>query len=168
MHPILNEHSLDFVSRSPEQTRRLGARLGELLQGGDVICLEGSLGAGKTCLAQGIGRGWGAGNPLISPTFVLVREYTRPVDRVTLHHIDLYRISGDDEALMLGLVEVLGDPGDVCIVEWAERAPSLMPDNRLWINMEFTDDTSRTMQFNATGDRYAELLRSFRQAAFGT
>jgi tRNA threonylcarbamoyladenosine biosynthesis protein TsaE len=132
-----------------------------------VICLEGVLGAGKTCLAQGIGRGWGAGQPLISPTFVLVREYTRPADQATLHHIDLYRISGDDEALTLGLVEVLGDPAAVCVVEWAERAPSLMPANRLWIHLEFTDQTSRTMQFNAQGERHGELLDAFRQDAFG-
>jgi len=167
MSPILDEHTLDFVSRSPEQTRRLGARLGELLRRGDVICLEGSLGSGKTCLAQGIGRGWGAGQPLISPTYVLIREYSRPPDEVRLHHVDLYRISGEDEAFDLGLSEVLGDAGAVCVVEWAERAQRLMPADRLWIRLEFTDPTSRTLQLRAAGDRHAELLRMFREAAFG-
>ena len=132
-----------------------------------MICLEGPLGAGKTCLAQGIGRGWGAGLPLISPTFVLVREYARPADHVRLHHIDLYRISGDSEALSLGLAEVLGDTGAVCVVEWAERAPSLMPDDRLWIRLNLTDQTSRTMQLSAEGERHTQLLETFRQAAFG-
>jgi len=99
MAPILDERTLEFLSRSPDQTQRLGARLGALLQGGDVICLEGTLGSGKTCLAQGIGRGWGIGQTLISPTFVLVREYSRPDKPLQFYHIDLYRISGAEEAL---------------------------------------------------------------------
>ena len=74
MAPILDQHTLEFMSRSPDQTQRLGARLGALLQGGDVICLEGPLGSGKTCLAQGIGRGRGIGQTLVSPSFVLFRE----------------------------------------------------------------------------------------------
>ncbi len=109
MTPILNQHTLEFVSRSPDQTRRLGARLGTLLHAGAVICLEGALGAGKTCLAQGIGRGWGVEQRLISPTFVLVREYARPEDSVKLHHIDLYRIAGVEEAWGLGIDEFLGN-----------------------------------------------------------
>ena len=127
MAPILNEHMLEFVSRSPDQTQRLGARLGALLRGGNVVCLEGPLGSGKTCLAQGIGRGWGIGQTLISPTFVMVREYARPGDAVRLYHVDLYRISGVDEALGLGLDEFLGDARAVCVIEWAERAQPLMP-----------------------------------------
>ena len=70
--PILNKHTLDFVSHSPAQTRRFGARLGALLQAGDLICLEGELGAGKTCLAQGIGRGLGIRQPITSPTFTII------------------------------------------------------------------------------------------------
>jgi tRNA threonylcarbamoyladenosine biosynthesis protein TsaE len=167
MHPILDEHTLDFISRSPDQTRRLGARLGELLQGGEVVCLEGPLGAGKTCMAQGIGRGWGAAEPLVSPTFVLVREYARPADSLRLHHIDLYRVSGEAEALSLGLEEVLGEPFTICVVEWAERARSLMPESRLWIQLDFADHTSRTMRLNAQGERHTQLLGAFRQAAFG-
>ena len=69
MAPVLDERSLDFISHSEAQTRRLGARLGELLQGGDVICLAGELGTGKTCLAQGIGRGLGIEGPITSPSF---------------------------------------------------------------------------------------------------
>jgi tRNA threonylcarbamoyladenosine biosynthesis protein TsaE len=68
--PILNANTLEFVSRSPEQTRRLGMRLGALMQAGDVICLSGDLGSGKTTLVQGIARGWGSLDPVSSPTFV--------------------------------------------------------------------------------------------------
>ena len=75
--PILDDHTLDFVSKSPEQTRRIGIRLGGLLQPGDLICLQGDLGAGKTTLVQGIAQGWGALDSVSSPTFVLVNVYRR-------------------------------------------------------------------------------------------
>ncbi len=170
MAPILDEHTLEFVSRSPDQTQRLGARLGGLLRGGDVICLEGPLGSGKTCLAQGMGRGWGVGQTLISPTFVLVREYTRPGDTVRLYHVDLYRISGVDEALGLGIDEFLGDARVVCVIEWAERARPLMPSEYLWIRLDFAgraDQTRRALHFMAQGEHHTALLREFRRVAFG-
>jgi tRNA threonylcarbamoyladenosine biosynthesis protein TsaE len=176
MAPILDGHTLEFLSRSPAQTRRLGARLGALLQGGDVVCLEGQLGSGKTCLTQGIGRGWGTGQTLVSPTFVLVREYTRLEDDTTLYHVDLYRISGTEEALTLGMDEFLGDVRGVCVIEWAERARSLMPAERLWIKLAFADRPGRSGQasqnrralyFEAQGERHVALLQEFRQAAFG-
>ncbi|MBN1977466.1 MAG: tRNA (adenosine(37)-N6)-threonylcarbamoyltransferase complex ATPase subunit type 1 TsaE [Anaerolineae bacterium] len=167
MAPILDEHTLEFVSRSPEQTRRLGARLGALLKGGEVICLEGSLGSGKTCLAQGIGRGWGVSQTLISPTFVLVREYAHPGDAVTLYHVDLYRISGTEEALTLGVDEFLGDKHAICVIEWAERSRSLMPEEHLWVQLEFADPMRRAMYFTAQGERHTALLQEFRHVAFG-
>jgi len=170
MTPILDNHTLEFISRSPDQTRRLGARLGALLQGGDVICLEGPLGSGKTCVAQGVGRGWGVNQTLISPTFVLVREYERPDDGVRLYHVDLYRISGAGEAFGLGLDEFLGDARAVCLVEWAERARSLMPSEHLWVRLRFADRSDqphRTISFRAEGERHLALLREFRRVAFG-
>jgi tRNA threonylcarbamoyladenosine biosynthesis protein TsaE len=173
MAPILNEHMLEFVSRSPDQTQRLGARLGALLRGGDVVCLEGPLGSGKTCLAQGMGRGWGVGQTLISPTFVLVREYARPENEhgaMRLYHVDLYRISDADEALGLGVDEFLGDEHAVFIIEWAERARSLIPPEHLWVQLDFADhadQTRRALYFSAQGNRHTELLRRFRQSAFG-
>ncbi len=181
MAPILDQQTLEFVSRSPEQTQRLGARLGALLQGGDVICLEGTLGAGKTCLAQGMGRGWGVGQPLISPTFVLVREYARPeymrpenkdgnIQGMRFYHVDLYRISGADEALSLGVDEFLGDEHSVFVIEWAERAQSLIPPEYLWIKLGFSDrvdQTRRALYFAAQGERHTALLREFRRKAFG-
>jgi tRNA threonylcarbamoyladenosine biosynthesis protein TsaE len=167
MTPILDEHTLEFVSRSPTQTRRLGARLGALLKGGETICLEGSLGAGKTCLAQGIGRGWGVSQTLISPTFVLVREYARPGDAVKLYHVDLYRISGAEEALTLGVDEFLGDKKAICLIEWAERSRSLMPEEHLWVQLEISDPMRRAMYFTAQGKRHTDLLHEFRRAAFG-
>jgi tRNA threonylcarbamoyladenosine biosynthesis protein TsaE len=138
-----------------------------ILKGGEVICLEGSLGAGKTCLAQGIGRGWGVSQTLISPTFVLVREYARPGGSVKLYHVDLYRISGAKEALTLGVDEFLGDKYAICIIEWAERSRPLVPEEHLWVQLEFTDPTRRALYFTAQGEHHTALLREFRQAAFG-
>ena len=170
MAPILDEHTLEFMSRNPDQTRRLGARLGALLQGGEVICMEGPLGAGKTCLAQGVGRGWGTDRTLTSPTFVLIREYARPEDTVRLYHVDLYRISGADEAFGLGLDEFLGDRHAVSLIEWAERARSLMPPEHLWVKLQFVNHAEqkvRALRFMAAGERHVALLHEFRRVAFG-
>ncbi len=104
--PILDEHSLDFVSHSPEQTRRLGVRLGELLKPGDLVLLAGDLGAGKTTFAQGIARGWGSLDPVTSPTFVLVNEYRR-ADEARLFHFDAFRLDAPAEAVSLGLQEMI-------------------------------------------------------------
>jgi tRNA threonylcarbamoyladenosine biosynthesis protein TsaE len=116
------------------------------------------------------------GQPLISPTFVLVREYVRPengdgnVQGLRLYHVDLYRISGADEISSLGVDEFLGDKQSVFVIEWAERARSLMPPEHLWIKLDFfdrVDQTRRALYFAAQGERHTELLREFRQAAFG-
>src|SRR5258706_9835 len=90
--PILKEGQLDISSHSAEQTQRLGARLGSLLQVGDIICLSGDMGAGKTVFSAGIGRGWGAKTPLTSPTFNLVHDHTRDADSQHLYHLDCYRL----------------------------------------------------------------------------
>src|SRR5512142_504182 len=100
--PILDARTLEFFSRSPEQTRRLGMRLGGLLQPGDLICLSGDLGAGKTTLVQGVAQGWGTLDPVSSPTFVLVNEYRRP-DSSRLYHLDAYRMANYLEAEDLDL-----------------------------------------------------------------
>jgi tRNA threonylcarbamoyladenosine biosynthesis protein TsaE len=100
--PILDPHSLEFISRSAEQTRRVGMRLGALVDGGDVVCLVGDLGSGKTTFVQGLAAGWGSLDPVTSPTFVLVNLYRRP-EGARLYHLDAYRLSGASEAADLDL-----------------------------------------------------------------
>lgn len=167
MSPILDAHSIECPSHSPKQTRRLGVRLGELLRGGDLICLEGALGAGKTCLAQGIGRGCGVAESLISPTFTFIHEYKRPRNGTMLYHVDLYRVSGAQEAMGLGLDEYLDDRSAITVIEWPEQARELLPDERLWISIKFIVGDKRILLFSACGARYEALLLEFRKQAFG-
>src|SRR5512137_1297190 len=116
--PILDAHAFEFFSRSPEQTRRLGMRLGALLQAGDLVCLQGELGAGKTTLVQGIAQGWGALDDVSSPTFVLVNAYRRP-NLGQLFHFDAYRVESPGEAEELDLDSLLSQ--GPLVVEWPER-----------------------------------------------
>src|SRR3970282_2235498 len=118
--PILDEGSLEFLSHSPEQTRRVGVRLGEMLRGGHLICLDGDLGSGKTTLTQGIARGWGALESVTSPTFVMVNEYHR-ADADLLYHVDAFRLATPGEAAAMGLAELLAE-GRVVLLEWAGPA----------------------------------------------
>jgi tRNA threonylcarbamoyladenosine biosynthesis protein TsaE len=163
--PILDERSLEFLSHSPEQTQRLGVRLGELLRPGDLICLEGDLGSGKTTMAQGIGRGWGALDPITSPTFVLMNEYRR-ADGARLIHFDAFRLEDVQEAITLGLEERLEGDSPL-MIEWPERIADILPERRLWVRLTWVEDSRRDVRVEAAGPRYERMLREFRQVAFG-
>jgi tRNA threonylcarbamoyladenosine biosynthesis protein TsaE len=156
---------LDLISHSEAQTRRFGARLGEFLQGGDVICLAGELGAGKTCLAQGIGRGLGIEGPITSPSFTLINEYRQERARLPFYHADLYRLGEAKEALTLGLDEYFYGEG-VCVVEWADRAPEALPAEHLWIELRYIAQAKRGLLMKAVGKRYEELLWEFCRSEF--
>lgn len=141
----------------PEQTRRIGGVIGRMARPGDVYLLSGPLGAGKTCLTQGLARGLGVDGYVRSPTFVLM---TRHQGRLTLHHIDLYRIGGLAEAWDLGLDEQLFG-GGVCVIEWAERAEELLPAEALWLELRYGDagGDHREIAIESESARYDELLR---------
>jgi tRNA threonylcarbamoyladenosine biosynthesis protein TsaE len=165
--PILDKHTLDFISHSPAQTQRFGACLGDLLRPGDVICLQGALGTGKTCLTQGIGQGLGIEGPITSPSFTLVNEHRPLPPAPVLYHIDLYRLdSPEEEAWAFGLGEYLNDEG-VCVIEWADRIGSALPDERLWILLRHVAISKRGIVMRSEGARYHELLAQFRLNAFG-
>ncbi len=124
---------LQIQSTGAESTQDLGRTIGEQASAGDVILLTGELGAGKTCLTQGIALGLGVEGYVRSPTFVLM---TRHKGRLTLHHVDLYRMSSPAEAWDLGLDEQLFGEG-VCVIEWADRATELFPEDCLWIDLHY-------------------------------
>lgn len=162
--PILDIHTLEFFSRSPEQTRRVGMRLGNMLERGDVICLQGDLGAGKTTLVQGLARGWGSLDSVSSPTFIIVNHYRRPDDG-QLFHMDAYRLDSAPEAAELDLDAMLSQGS--LLIEWPERIKAILPENRLWISFEYVAEENRQLVIKAAGARYDYLLGELRQDLFG-
>ena len=162
--PILDSETLEIFSRSADQTRRFGMRLGRMLQNGDVLCFSGDLGSGKTTFIQGIAQGWGSVDQVTSPTFVLVNEYYR-MDGSTLFHMDAYRIDSTLEAEELDIDRMLHQ--GVLVVEWAERIDTVLPKERLTIKMAWVADEQRSLVMVPYGERYQTLLHSFRHRSFG-
>lgn len=155
---------MDFFSRSPQQTRRLGMRLGGALQAGDVICLQGDLGAGKTTFVQGIAEGWGSMDSVSSPTFIIVNQY-RGADDHQLFHMDAYRLDSTPEAEELDLDAMLAR--GPLLIEWPERMERLIPTEHLWVQLEYMNDEERELKFKSQGKRYDDLLEVIRHAAYG-
>jgi tRNA threonylcarbamoyladenosine biosynthesis protein TsaE len=151
---------MEFFSRSAEQTRRVGMRLGGLLKIGDVVCLIGELGSGKTTLVQGIAAGWGSLDPVSSPTYVLVNVY-RQLDGKRLYHLDAYRLGSALEAIDLDLDFMLAT--GPLVVEWAERVQEALPDERLKVTLAYIDDVRRNLTFSAQGRRSEDMLKALRQ-----
>jgi tRNA threonylcarbamoyladenosine biosynthesis protein TsaE len=151
---------LQIFTSSPEETQKAGQVLGEQAQPGNIFLLTGPLGAGKTSLTQGIARGLGVAGYARSPTFVLATRYQ---GRLTLHHVDLYRINDPLEAWDLGLEELLaGD--DVCVVEWADRAEEIFPEDSLWIILAYApEENQRTITLEKRSARYFKMLEKLAQ-----
>ena len=162
--PILDAHMLEFFSRSPEQTRRIGMRLGGSLKTGDVICLQGELGAGKTTFVQGLAQGWGSIDSVSSPTFILVNQYRR-ADGRQFFNLDAYRLDSVPEGEELDLDAMLAE--GALIIEWPERLGNLIPAENLWINLDHIAEEQRQMNFHARGKRNDDLLDGIRQSMFG-
>lgn len=162
--PIFDANSMEFISRSPEQTRRVGMRLGTLLQNGDVICLAGDLGSGKTVFVQGLAAGWGSLDSVTSPSFVLVNVYRGPYGQ-SFYHLDAYRLNDPQEAIDLDLDAML-EKGPL-VIEWADRIQPALPREALWVRMRWIDYEQRDLLFSATGKRYQEMLASIRRQVFG-
>ena len=166
--PLIPPQSLELISHSAEQTRRAGIRLGALLEPGDLVCLIGDLGAGKTTLVQGISAGWGSLDAANSPTFVLVNVYRKPGS--SLFHLDAYRLSGPAEAEDLDLDAMI--EGGPLVIEWADRIQEALPPERLWVTLRWVSvyeagDTQRDIMFTAHGERYVSLLAELRKRLFG-
>lgn len=161
-------HDLDFISHSPTQTERIGARLGHLLRTGDLVLLSGQLGAGKTHLIKGIARGLGYDGLVTSPTFVLINEYRADAahGRLPIYHVDLYRVRDVTELTTIGLDELWLSEG-ICLIEWPERAATAMPAEHLHIVLSHVSETKRQIRLTPCGMRYRELLLRFKEETFG-
>jgi tRNA threonylcarbamoyladenosine biosynthesis protein TsaE len=162
--PIFDSNMVEFLSRSPEQTRRLGMRLGALFKPGDLFCLHGDLGTGKTTLVQGVARGWGSLDAVTSPTFVIVNVYRR-TDGFCLYHLDAFRLSDAIEAEDLDLNLMLEQ--GAMVVEWPEKIVGALPRECLWADLNTKDEEQRGMIFIPRGEHYIQLLKEFRRQVFG-
>ena len=150
---------LEIISHSPEQTQKFGVGIGELALPGDNFLLMGSLGAGKTCLTQGIAWGLDIEEYAVSPSFVVIRELH---GRLPLYHIDFYRLDHLEEIAQLGLDDYLYGNG-VCVVEWAEKGVSLLPLEHLLIEISYLSDTERSLKLKPSGKRYHQIVAQLKQ-----
>jgi tRNA threonylcarbamoyladenosine biosynthesis protein TsaE len=154
---------LAVVSRSSEETRILGASLAPLLLPGDVLSLNGDLGAGKTCFVQGMASALGVAQRVTSPTFTLVHEYS---GRFPVVHLDVYRLNYFQEVLDLGFEELL-DPGAILVVEWGEAVGPLLPARFLEIELRRVEaeENQRSVSFLPRGPGWEVKLDTMRVTA---
>ena len=146
---------VQLLLRSKAATARLGRKLGTLLEAGDFVALFGDLGAGKTLFVRAAAEGAGTPDRASSPTFALVNLYRG--GRVDLQHLDLYRLAGPAEIFALGFDDLLAEPA-ATLCEWAERAGSALPEDRLEIALAHAGENARRARLSATGPRGAALL----------
>jgi tRNA threonylcarbamoyladenosine biosynthesis protein TsaE len=141
----MNEHTakLTLISRNPEETFHIGKIIGRNLTESDVVALVGDLGTGKTCLTQGIARGLGVPDEyqITSPSFTLINEYQ---GRMMLYHFDLYRLSRASEMDDMGYEEYLFGQG-VSVIEWADKVNGILPDDTLFVLINYTDENARNI-----------------------
>lgn len=138
-----------MISNSPEETKQLGMRLAEELQPGDVILLEGPLGAGKSEFARGVAKGLGVAETVTSPSFTILNVYES--GRLPLYHFDWYRLESAEELYELGMDEYLGGSG-VALVEWPGQCPEALPERFLMIELLPLDENRRELRINRHGD----------------
>lgn len=133
---------MTVISSSEQETRELGKRMAGKVTPGTVISLRGSLGAGKTVFAKGFALGLGITEAIVSPTFTLVQEYD---GRLKLYHLDLYRLSGEDEFESMGGEDFLYSDG-VALIEWSEKIEDMLPDDTIFINITINEDLTRSIE----------------------
>ncbi|WP_019123959.1 tRNA (adenosine(37)-N6)-threonylcarbamoyltransferase complex ATPase subunit type 1 TsaE [Brevibacillus massiliensis] len=147
---------------SAEETQQFARRLAEYLQPGDVLALEGDLGAGKTTFTQGLARGLGVAEGVNSPTFTIIKEYA---GRLPLYHMDVYRVENDAD--QLGLDEYFYGDG-VSVVEWASLIEPVLPEERLTVTLSVGEGQARRCRLEPRGRRYEELCEEIgKHAHFG-
>lgn len=145
-----------ILSRSTDQTLRLGERLAKHLRKGDILCLEGDLGSGKTTLIKGIAKGLNISAAKVnSPTFVLMNAYE---GRLPLYHFDLYRLEHVHEISSIGYEEFLYGDG-VAVIEWAERLGELAPREYLRVELAHKGESERSIKFSAVGERCSRIIK---------
>ncbi len=149
---------LERISRDEVTTRRIGAALGRWLQPGDIVAVQGPLGAGKTRFIQGIAEGLGVAEPVQSPSFVLIQAYPLPGGG-RFYHVDLYRLENPEAVWDLGLWDLF-DEMAIIAMEWPERASGLIPEPYLRVTLIPVEDTVRHIRIEAVGAFPSERLKA--------
>ncbi len=154
-----------IVSRGERQTMGIGRALGRMLEPGSVVALTGELGSGKTRFTQGIAVGLGVSpsDHVSSPSFALIHEYA---GRIALYHMDFYRLPVDRWDPELGIEEYVWGDG-ACVIEWADRVPSILPDDRLDVELAIRGARTREIRFRAGGKRHGLVLERLKRATGG-
>lgn len=149
------EKTYSWELRDLDDTHRFAEQLAGFLQAGDLLALEGNLGAGKTSFTQGLARGLGVRGVVNSPTFTIIKEY---MGRLPLYHMDVYRVENDVDDL--GLDEYFYGEG-VCVVEWASLIEEFLPPERLTVRLSTTEQNTRICRLEPAGERYIQLCEEF-------
>jgi tRNA threonylcarbamoyladenosine biosynthesis protein TsaE len=134
-----------------KKTQEFGEKFAATLQGGEVLALYGDLGSGKTTFMQGLAKGLGITRNIISPTFIIMRSYEigtgdKGLGTKNLYHLDLYRIANGEQAVDLGLKELMGDPENIVAIEWPDKIENLLPEKRINLYFEYLEDDKRQIR----------------------
>lgn len=155
---------MKLTTKSANETVLLGKRIGKNLGAGHVLCLSGSLGAGKTHLTRGLALGWGTTDHPTSPTFGLVNQYQRPQDDQKMYHIDCYRLASAEEVWTVGFSDILDDPDAIIVIEWPERIASVLPPTRLWITITTHEENTRHFDLQAIDPQSEALIAALQNS----
>ncbi len=136
-----------FITKSYSETQKLGYSFAKVLKKGDVICLYGELGSGKTTFIQGLAKGLGIKNRIISPTFIMVRNYK--LKALNFYHLDLYRAEGKEAIEGLGINEITNNMNNIVAIEWAEKLESYLPEKRIDIKFYYQGGNARKIVFRS-------------------
>ena len=141
---LIRDKKSAFRTHSPEETQEIGAQIGTQLSPGDVVALIGDLGAGKTCLTQGIAQGVGVyqDQTVNSPSYILINEYE---GKIPIYHIDLYRLERLEDIVALGLEDYFGGDG-ICVIEWGDRMGELLPESHIQVTITAEDEFTRVIE----------------------
>ncbi len=137
-----------FITNSSRATQKLGHDFGRVLEKGDIVCLYGNLGSGKTTFTQGLAEGLGIKEKIISPTFIIIRSHKLGVG--SFYHIDLYRIENEKDLEGLGIEEIINNKDNIIVIEWAEKLKNYLPQKRIDIKLSYEKNNSRKIKFGLT------------------
>lgn len=135
---------MEIITKNAEETFRLGEEIGSSLRGGEILAFEGGMGTGKTTFIQGLAKGLGIKNKIVSPTFILMRTYGH------FYHLDLYRLEGNikNGVRDLGLFDIIKDKNNIVAIEWAEKIREILPESTTWVKFEDMEDDARKIVIN--------------------